>query len=162
MTLWKRVCPSIINFSPWDSCMAVLHLALPKPLPVADHFLLVDPEKYDVLGLQVSGIHISSGERGHAICTREIIHGGKKKPKCLGYKIKSENGKLISVTSYYDDSKEEYLKRSCMQEVLKHIDTIAEALGICLHKNLHFAAYKLPAEPVSTLSIQKDPEMKEL
>lgn len=49
-----------------------------------------------------------------------------------------------------------------MQEVLKHMDTIAETLGICLEKNLHFAAYRLPGRTGADVVIQKHPEMKEL
>jgi isochorismate synthase len=49
-----------------------------------------------------------------------------------------------------------------MQEVLKHTDSIAEALRICLGKKIHFAAYRLPGKTGIDLIIQKDPEMRAL
>jgi uncharacterized protein (TIGR00369 family) len=81
--------------------MGLLHggasLALAETIASGGSFLLVDPEKYDVLGLQVSGNHISSVSEGMLYARAEIIHRGKK-THVWDVKIKSENGKLISVT----------------------------------------------------------------
>ena len=81
--------------------MGLLHggasLALAETIASGGSFLLVDPEKYDVLGLQVSGNHISSVSEGMLYARAEIIHRGKK-THVWDIKIKSENGKLISVT----------------------------------------------------------------
>ena len=49
-----------------------------------------------------------------------------------------------------------------MQEVLKHTNTISEALRICLGKRFHFAAYRLPGKTDIDIIIQKDPELKAL
>ncbi len=81
--------------------MGLLHggasLALAETIASGGSFLLVDPEKYDVLGLQVSGNHISSVSEGMLYARAEIVHRGKK-THVWDVKIKSENGKLISVT----------------------------------------------------------------
>lgn len=81
--------------------MGLLHggasLALAETIASGGSFLLVDPEKYDVLGLQVSGNHISSVSEGMLYARAEIIHRGKK-THVWDVKIKGENGKLISVT----------------------------------------------------------------
>ncbi|MBN1790739.1 MAG: PaaI family thioesterase [Bacteroidales bacterium] len=81
--------------------MGLLHggasLALAETIASGGSFLLVDPEKYDVLGLQVSGNHISSVSEGMLYARADIIHRGKK-THIWDVKIKSENGKLISVT----------------------------------------------------------------
>lgn len=81
--------------------MGLLHggasLALAETIASGGSFLLVDPEKYDVLGLQVSGNHISSVSEGMLFARAEIIHRGKK-THVWDVKIKGENGKLISVT----------------------------------------------------------------
>jgi isochorismate synthase len=44
-----------------------------------------------------------------------------------------------------------------MPEVLNNSTTLQEAITLCLHRNLHFAAYRLPGEKNSTLIIQQDP-----
>jgi isochorismate synthase len=49
-----------------------------------------------------------------------------------------------------------------MQDVLKHKVTFAGALRICLTKKVHFAAYKLPGENITTLVVQKDPTIQAL
>jgi isochorismate synthase len=43
-----------------------------------------------------------------------------------------------------------------MQDVLKHTDTIVQALKICLLKDLHFAGYRLPGKTCADIVIQKD------
>lgn len=49
-----------------------------------------------------------------------------------------------------------------MQEVLKHTDTIARTIRICLEKKIHFAAYRLPGKSEINVVIQKSPEMPAL
>ncbi len=49
-----------------------------------------------------------------------------------------------------------------MREVLHHTDSITRALRICLGKNIHFAAYRLPGSASTQMVIQKDPEMRAL
>jgi uncharacterized protein (TIGR00369 family) len=58
--------------------------------------LLVDPEKYDVFGLQVSGNHISTIHSGTVFARAEIIHKGRS-THVWDVKISDEKGKLISV-----------------------------------------------------------------
>ncbi len=81
--------------------MGLLHggasLALAETLASGGSYLLVDHEKYDVLGLQVSGNHLSSVNKGMLFARAEIIHRGKK-THVWDVKIKSDTDKLISVT----------------------------------------------------------------
>src|SRR4030042_6078404 len=62
--------------------MGLLHggasLALAETIASGGSFLLVDSRKYDVLGLQVSGNHLSSVNKGTLFARAEIIHKGKK------------------------------------------------------------------------------------
>jgi 1,4-dihydroxy-2-naphthoyl-CoA hydrolase len=81
--------------------MGLLHggasLALAETIASGGSYLLVDPEKYDVLGLQISGNHISSVSDGTLFARADIIHRGKT-THVWDVKIKSDSGKLISVT----------------------------------------------------------------
>jgi 1,4-dihydroxy-2-naphthoyl-CoA hydrolase len=81
--------------------MGLLHggasLALAETTASGGSYLLVDSEKYDVLGLQVSGNHLSSVSDGTLHARAEIIHLGKK-THVWDVKITSDAGKLISVT----------------------------------------------------------------
>jgi uncharacterized protein (TIGR00369 family) len=81
--------------------MGLLHggasLALAETIASAGSYLLVDPEKYDVFGLQVSGNHISTIGKGMVYARAEIIHKGKS-THVWDVKIRSGSGKLISVT----------------------------------------------------------------
>lgn len=81
--------------------MGLLHggasLAFAETIASGGSYLLVDPLKYDVLGLQVSGNHIASVSEGMLHARGEIIHRGKT-THVWDVKIKSDTGKLISVT----------------------------------------------------------------
>jgi 1,4-dihydroxy-2-naphthoyl-CoA hydrolase len=81
--------------------MGLLHggasLALAETIASGGSYLLVDPEKFDVLGLQVSGNHLSTVSDGTLHARAEIIHRGKT-THVWDVKIKSDHGKLISVT----------------------------------------------------------------
>jgi 1,4-dihydroxy-2-naphthoyl-CoA hydrolase len=80
--------------------MGLLHggasLALAETIASGGSYLMVDPEKYDVFGLQVSGNHISSIARGIVYARGEIIHKGRS-THVWDVKIRTGNGKLISV-----------------------------------------------------------------
>lgn len=80
--------------------MGLLHggasLALAETIASGGSYLLVDREKYDVVGLQVSGSHITPVSEGLLYARAEIIHRGKK-THVWDVKIKSETDKLISV-----------------------------------------------------------------
>ena len=81
--------------------MGLLHggasLALAETIASAGSYLMVDPEKYDVFGLQVSGNHIATVGQGMVFARAEIIHKGRS-THVWDVKIKSEAGRLISVT----------------------------------------------------------------
>jgi len=81
--------------------MGLLHggasLALAETIASGGSYLLVDPEKYEVFGLQVSGNHLSTVSDGTLYARAEIIHQGKS-THVWDVKIKGDNGKLISVT----------------------------------------------------------------
>lgn len=80
--------------------MGLLHggasLALAETIASGGSYLMVDPEKFDVLGLQVSGNHISSVSEGMLYARADIIHQGKT-THVWDVKIKADNNKLISV-----------------------------------------------------------------
>lgn len=80
--------------------MGLLHggasLALAETIASGGSYLLIDREKHDVVGLQVSGNHISPVSEGSLSARAEIIHKGKK-THVWDVKIKSDSGKLISV-----------------------------------------------------------------
>jgi len=81
--------------------MGLLHggasLALAETIASGGSYLLIDPEKYDAYGLQVSGNHISTISQGMVYARADIIHKGQM-THVWDVKIRSENGKLISVT----------------------------------------------------------------
>ena len=81
--------------------MGLLHggasLALAETIASGGSYLLVDPQKYDVLGLQVSGNHLSTVNKGTLSARAEIIHRGKT-THVWDVKIKDENNKLICIT----------------------------------------------------------------
>lgn len=81
--------------------MGLLHggasLAFAETIASGGSYLLVDHEKYDVFGIQVSGNHISPISEGMLYARAEIIHKGRS-THVWDVKIRSENGKLISVT----------------------------------------------------------------
>jgi uncharacterized protein (TIGR00369 family) len=81
--------------------MGLLHggasLALAETIASGGSYLNIDPEKYDVVGLQVSGNHLSPVSEGMLFARADIIHRGKK-THVWDVRIKSDQGKLISVT----------------------------------------------------------------
>jgi uncharacterized protein (TIGR00369 family) len=80
--------------------MGLLHggasLALAETIASGGSFLLVDPQEYDIFGLQVSASHISTISEGTLLARAEIIHRGRS-THVWDVKIKSDSGKLISV-----------------------------------------------------------------
>ncbi len=80
--------------------MGLLHggvsLALAETVGSGGSLLLVDVNKYSVLGMQVTANHIASINEGYLIARGEIIHKGHL-THIWDVKISSENGKLISV-----------------------------------------------------------------
>ncbi|MBN1952112.1 MAG: PaaI family thioesterase [Bacteroidales bacterium] len=80
--------------------MGLLHggasLALAETVASAGSLLAVDETKYNVLGLQVTGNHVSTISSGDVIARAEIVHRGAS-THVWDVKISSEQGKLISV-----------------------------------------------------------------
>ena len=80
--------------------MGYLHggasLALAETIANGGSFLLVNNEEFDVLCMQVSGNHLATVKKGMLYARAKIIHQGKT-THVWDVKIKSENGKLISV-----------------------------------------------------------------
>ncbi len=71
-------------------------LAFAESLAGAGSYLLIDREKYNVFGLQVSGNHISSVDHGALKGDALLIHKGKT-THIWEVKISDEINKLISV-----------------------------------------------------------------
>ena len=80
--------------------MGLLHggaaLALAETVASCGSFLLVDRDKYSVLGLQVTGNHIATMGEGNLIARAEIIHKGRS-THVWDVKLVSDKGVLISV-----------------------------------------------------------------
>jgi len=71
-------------------------LALAESMAGAGSYLMVDREKFNVFGLQVSGNHISSVNEGILQADAQLIHKGKT-THIWDVKITDEKHKLISV-----------------------------------------------------------------
>ena len=80
--------------------MGLLHggasLALAETVASAGSVFMVDENKYNVLGLQITGNHISTLSSGEVIARAEIVHKGSS-THVWDVKISSQDGKLISV-----------------------------------------------------------------
>jgi hypothetical protein len=71
------------------------NLALAETLAGLGSMLLVDNQKYDVLGTQISGSHTGTLKYGKALAKATIIHQGNK-THVWNVDIINEEGKLIS------------------------------------------------------------------
>ena len=71
-------------------------LALAETIAGAGSMLLIDNEKYNVLGLQVTGNHLSTICSGDVIGRAEIVHQGQS-THVWDVKITDAEGKLISI-----------------------------------------------------------------
>jgi 1,4-dihydroxy-2-naphthoyl-CoA hydrolase len=80
--------------------MGLLHggasLALAETVASAGSMLLVDETKFDVLGLQVTGNHVSTFTIGEVTAKAEIVHKGNA-THVWDVKISSDTGKLICI-----------------------------------------------------------------
>lgn len=85
-------------------------LALAESLAGAGSYLMVDRKQFNVLGLQVSGNHISTIKNGILQAVAKLLHEGKK-THIWEVKITDQNNKLISavrVTNIIAEKKKEY------------------------------------------------------
>jgi hypothetical protein len=71
-------------------------LALAESMAGAGSYLLVDRDKFNVLGLQISGNHVSSVDNGMVYADGQLVHKGKT-THIWEVKIKDKEGKLISM-----------------------------------------------------------------
>jgi uncharacterized protein (TIGR00369 family) len=71
-------------------------LAFAESLAGAGSYLIVDRDKHNVFGMQVSGNHISSVDHGSLNGEAQLIHKGKT-THVWEVKITGDNDKLISV-----------------------------------------------------------------
>ena len=71
-------------------------LAFAESLAGAGSYLMVDREKFNVFGLQVSGNHVSSVNSGILFADAKLIHKGTT-THVWDVKITGENHKLISI-----------------------------------------------------------------
>lgn len=71
-------------------------LVLAESLAGAGSYVLVDREKYNVFGLQVSGNHLSTVKEGILYADAQLIHKGKT-THVWEVRITNESDKLISV-----------------------------------------------------------------
>jgi len=71
-------------------------LALAESLAGAGSYLLIDRERYNVFGFQVSGNHVSTAQDGILYANGSLIHKGKT-THVWDVKITDKSDKLISV-----------------------------------------------------------------
>jgi 1,4-dihydroxy-2-naphthoyl-CoA hydrolase len=78
----------------------VLHggasMALAETVGSAGSFMLVDLEKYFVVGLEINGNHVGSVSSGNVTATATLLHKGKR-THVWDIKITDENNRLVSV-----------------------------------------------------------------
>lgn len=81
--------------------MGYLHggssLALAESVASAGSLLILDPNKFNVFGMQVSGNHISSIKNGEVIAKACLLHKGNSS-HVWDVRIEDKNGKLISTS----------------------------------------------------------------
>lgn len=70
-------------------------IALAESLAGLGSMLMVDFEKYDVKGIQISANHTGAATEGKVIATAKIVHAGKQ-THVWDVRIESEDGRLIS------------------------------------------------------------------
>jgi uncharacterized protein (TIGR00369 family) len=80
--------------------MGYLHggasLALSETVGSAGSLFLVDVDKFDVFGMQVTANHVSPVREGDVIATATLIHRGRTS-HIWNVEIKDEQGRLISI-----------------------------------------------------------------
>lgn len=80
--------------------MGLLHggasVALAESVGSAASIMLVNPEKQEVRGIEISANHLRSKREGTVFCTATIVHQGRS-VHLWEIKITDEVGKLISV-----------------------------------------------------------------
>jgi 1,4-dihydroxy-2-naphthoyl-CoA hydrolase len=80
--------------------MGILHggasLALAETVASAGSILQVDETKFDVLGLQVIGNHVSTSGTGEVTAKAELVHKGNY-THIWDVKIVSDSGKMICI-----------------------------------------------------------------
>jgi len=86
--------------TPTHQPMGYLHggasLALAETVGSAGSLFQIDPEKYNVFGMQVTGNHISTAKDGYVFATATLLHKGRT-THVWDVEIRDEENKLISV-----------------------------------------------------------------
>ena len=80
--------------------MGILHggatVALAESVGSAASMLLINPEKQEARGIQISANHLKSKREGTVFCTAKIVHQGRS-IHLWEIEITDEEGKLISL-----------------------------------------------------------------
>ena len=71
-------------------------MALAESVGSAGSLTLVDPTKYAVLGVEVSGSHVGATSGDFVVATGTILHQGKTS-HVWEIRVEDKNGKLISI-----------------------------------------------------------------
>lgn len=71
------------------------NLALAETIAGLGSILLIDSEKYDARGIQVTANHVSAASEGQVLATAKIVHLGKQ-THVWNVDITRNDGKLIS------------------------------------------------------------------
>ncbi len=83
------------TLQPWGYMHGGVSLVLEETVAGAGSALLIDLEKYNVLGFQVNGTHMASTKEGLLTVTAAILHQGKT-VHIWDVMVKDEKGRVIS------------------------------------------------------------------
>lgn len=83
------------TFRPGNILHGGANLSMAETIGGLGSFLMVDPEKFDVRGSQISANHTGSAKGGWVFGRAEIVHKGEK-THVWNIDIRDENGRLLS------------------------------------------------------------------
>ena len=84
------------TFRPGGMLHGGASIALAESVAGLGSMLIIDMNKYDTRGIQISANHTGSISEGIVIATAKIVHAGNQ-THVWDVRIENENGKLISV-----------------------------------------------------------------
>lgn len=84
------------TFQPAGRLHGGASMALAESVGSAGSYALIDPNRYEVLGVEISGSHVGNTSCNFVMAEGKLLHKGKTS-HLWEILIKDENGKLLSV-----------------------------------------------------------------